>query len=229
MLVLDFFLRDLESLPDLPEDSIKLHCPMNKLICLPPLPHSLTYICCHKNKLTSLPPLPPSLLHLCCSENEITVIPPLPQTLKHFECFKNKLTCLPTLPEGLTHLYCQDNHLISLPTLPSTLIRLDCTKNNFTFMPAVPFYCDVYYVDNPLIWCENVRRAPRFNLKINKVAMIHVILGKYYARLWFKERLGKYIDKWLDAPVTNDGKLGIRLRINLQKYCDYNGFEPKMG
>ena len=138
------------------------------------------------------------------------------------------LTSLPeNLPSGLTNLYCGGNQLTSLPdSLPSGLTELYCSRNQLTYLPKVSETCRILGNNNPWIWCARIRDAGKIGLSKNKVVKVHILVCKYFARQLATKIIHRNLEKWLDKPITNDGKLGIRLRINLREHCSHTSLYP---
>ena len=176
---------------------IHFECAYNQLTILPMLPSTLTILKCGDNQLTTLPVLPRTLTELNCHNNQLTTLPVLPSTLTALFCSNNKLTTLPILPNTLTHMGCQNNRLTILPVLPNTLTLLECE-------------------DNPLIWCHAVKDAERAGLNKLKVAKIHRMICKYNARNTAVALIQRNCESWLDKPITNDAKMGIRVRVGMK-------------
>lgn len=42
-------------------------------------------------------------------------------------------------------------------------------------------------------------------------------------------KIQRAAEKWLDAPITRDGRLGIRLRINMREHCGYGTWSRECG
>ena len=189
----------------------------NELTTLPVLPSTSTHLYYYNNQLTTLPVLPSTLTHLYCGSNRLTTLPILPNTLIHLDCGSNQLTTLPVLPSTLKYLDCKNNQLTTLPVLPRTLKYLDCNNNQLTTLPVLPrTLTDLYCDDNTLIWCYAIKDAEIAGLNKYKVAKIHRIICKYYARNAAAALIQCNCESWLDKPITNDGKMGIRVRVGMK-------------
>ena len=142
---------NLTTLPDLPNNLIKLDCSFNKLTTLPILPNNLNHLDCGRNKLTTLPILPNNLIKLDCNSNKLTTLPILPNNLTTLDCYNNKLFNLPILPNTLKILNCYDNQLTILPELPNSLEFLKCYYNKLTNLPVLPnSLTELHCYDNQL-------------------------------------------------------------------------------
>ena len=124
---------------------------------------------------------------------------------------------LPVLPSTLKELQCYDNQLTTIPVLPSTLEVFDCSDNQLTTIPVLPSTLEVFFCrDNPLLWCKAIKDAEDAGLNKYKVAKIHRIVCKYYARNTAAALIHRNCESWLDKPITNDGKMGIRVRVGMK-------------
>lgn len=186
----------------------------------------MTFLDLKKSNISTLQELPRNLRQLDCSSSNLTSLDGLPQTIIQLNCADNKLTTIDQLHDGLKYFFCAKNQLVSISRLPESICYFSCCHNQLIFLPKLPDKCDVNGVDNPWIWSARVRDAPKVGLSMNKVAKIQIILCKYYARQAFKKLFGRYIDNWLDKPVTSDGRLGIRVRIGLREVCGHQSLYP---
>jgi Leucine-rich repeat (LRR) protein len=220
----------LTSLPPLPPTLHTLVCNCSQITSLPPLPPTLQELHCSRNQLTSLPPLPPTLKTLKFSDNQLTSLPPLPPTLHTLFCIDNNLPSLPPLPSTLHTLNCQYTQLTSLPPLPHTLQELDCCGNQLTSLPPLPptlqkLYCGA----NPISICslKDVRRVPLNKQQISIIAKCYRLACRHIARKEATLLIQRNLKNWIDKPITNDGRLGIAMRIGMRKCIwDFSKFNP---
>jgi len=98
-----------------------LNCYVNQLTTLPELPDTLEKLYCFNNQLTNLPNLPGTLEYLDCSNNILTSLPNLPKRLKDLSCSNNQLTTLPKLPSILRYLVSMGNKVLPPARLPKNL------------------------------------------------------------------------------------------------------------
>ena len=214
--------NQLTSLPALPSGLTGLFCYSNQLTSLPALPSGLTTLGCHSNRLTSLPTLPRGLTELYCSENKLVSLPALPSGLTKLWCSRNQLASLPTLPNGLTQLVCVSNQLTSIPTLPSGLKQLWCWRNQLTSLPALPNgLTKLDCQRNQIVWCERIKDAKRIGIDTKKTALLLRFACKAIARQEAVTFIEWNCERWLEAPVTNDGRMGILLRMGM---CENTGY-----
>jgi hypothetical protein len=75
-----------------------------------------------------------------------------------------------------------------------------------------------------LIWCHRLYQADTLGLSVSKVAKIHRLVCKMFARIEATNIIQRNIVKWLDAPQTRDGRLGIRLRLLMREDCGYGNW-----
>ena len=208
--------------PPIPDNVTKLVITNTRITSLPALPSGLTYLDCCSNQLTSLPALPSGLTKLGCWINQLTSLPTLPSGLTVLYCAENQLTSLPALPSGLTKLGCWINQLTSMPVLPNGLTELECSENQLTSLPALP--SGLMKLDcsgNPIVWCQRIKDAKRAGLDSKKMALLLRLVCKAIAREEAVTSIQWNCDRWLDAPVTNDGRLGILLRIGMRQGAGY--------
>ena len=143
-----FELKNMKTLPYLPESLLELNCCSIKLKTLPELPKQLQILKCSNNELLKLPDLPPTLESLYCDSNRLTSLPALPDSLRILSCESNPLRVLPSLLPDLYRLHCKNTEITCLPTLPKSLGILDCSNNIIKVLPELPPTLD-------FLWCEN--------------------------------------------------------------------------
>ena len=195
-----------------------------KVTVCPRIPNDVTKLIIANTHLTSLPSLPIRLKKFLCKDNSfLTSLPALPSGLTELDCWGNQLTSLPTLPSGLTKLVCSSNQLTSLPTLPSGLKELYCGNNQLTSLPSLPSGLETLggsSMGKRSVWCERIKDAQRIGLNPKKTALLLRFACKAIAQQEVK-LIQRDCDRWLDAPVTNDGRLGILLRIGMREGAGY--------
>jgi hypothetical protein len=130
---LDLSNLDLEELPDIPANCLKLSCGFNNLSKLPEIPPQCQQLYCQNNKLTKLPKLD-NCWYLECSNNLLSELPSLP-VCRELYCSNNVLTGLPPL-QNCQYLHCNFNKITKLPELV-TCIRLYAEKNMITELPTM--------------------------------------------------------------------------------------------
>lgn len=114
--VLDLSNLELEELPELPDNLIKLNCSRNRLTFFnTELPSELEYVDCSYNLMTAIPIMPINCRYIDCSHNRIETIPELPMVCEYFDCSHNRLSVLPVLPDSLIYINFLDNYMENTP------------------------------------------------------------------------------------------------------------------
>lgn len=151
--VLDLSGLQLEILPELPNNLVKLDCSKNKLRSFNvELPVGLEYIDCSYNYMTTLPFMPVDCRYIDCSHNMIEYIPELPLVCEYFDCSHNRLKILPSLPDSLLVINFLDNYMDNTPdesilTLPKIKI---INKTEVKIKPYVKKEKKLMYANTPV-------------------------------------------------------------------------------
>lgn len=201
---------------------------------LPQLPTQLDIFFCRNNNLKTLPRLPNTLRVLNCSNNNLTRLPKLPPYIYEIVCDSNKLKELPELPLGIVGIFCNNNQLTRLPKIPGSVKEIQCYSNNIQIYQTIPRHSplsiSIYYDEDKLVSIESIREnASTFSLSRNKVqtiAKLKCIACKIIARDLAARIIQRNCERWLDAPITNDGLVGIRCRIGLREVSGYDDLVP---
>jgi hypothetical protein len=120
------------------------------------------------------------------------------------------LTCLPSkLPPSMNILDVTSNRLQILPALPDAIKYFEC----YNFPRGEN--------ENDIMWCVKIKDADYAYFAPERIARFHRIACVYLARQAAARLIQRNCERWLDAPTTSDGRLGIRLRIGMRKYCGY--------
>jgi hypothetical protein len=136
------------------------------------------------------------------------------------------MTSLPVLPLGLQLLDCSRNSLVVLPNLPDKLQVLDCSKNRLTILPALPSHLLSFEYDcNLFTWCTRIRDAEKIGIKATKVALLTTLACKCIVRNEAAKLIQRNCHRWLETPMTNDGRLGIQLRLGMRHIAKFGTFK----
>ena len=134
---------------------------------------------------------------------EYTTCPEISSNVTELYIYNTNITSLPTLPPTLINLYCYNNKLTSLLTLPTRLILLVCHNN-------------------PIIWYpKHTHLVLKGKYKYQRLVCIY-ITRDIAARI-----IQRNCKRWIDKPITRDGRLGLSLRIGLRKHSNYDSMYPQ--
>jgi Leucine-rich repeat (LRR) protein len=169
-------------------------------------------------------PIPLNVTHLTVEGNFSNGLPPLPKCLEVLHCYDNQLQYLPPLPNSVEYLYCNDNQLQFLPPLPNSLINLYCHRNQLQYLPPLPKSLkELDCHGNSIVVChpKNTWRLKRIDIHLDtqKMAKIYVYAATYLARQRALRVIKRNLHNWIDKPITNDGRLGITVRLGLRNAC----------
>jgi len=151
--------QNLQELPYIPDNVVRLNCSGNNLRKLGKLPDGLTMLNCDNNELCSLDNLPSGLevlkagfnslekidltgcqkLHsvgLC--GNKFNHIPKLPNSVRVLHMNFNNIKVVSEIDAPLLELELHNCNLDKITRLPSTLAILKCDNNDLRSLPSLP-------------------------------------------------------------------------------------------
>lgn len=128
-----------------------------------------------------------------------------------------------SLPQTLKVLRLEDSRCESLPPLPYSLKHLMLFNSTVEYIPRVPFGCMTSIKDSCVDLCESILDARKLMIKKRHrqaFSLLHRVQGKRIAKQLAAGLIQRNLDRWLNAPTTRDGKMGIRCRLGMAQVCN---------
>ena len=185
---------------------------ITKIENLPPFLH--TFIC-SINGVQKIENLPHLLRELTCQCNHITKIENLPNRLEIFNCSSNGIQKIENLPNSLRQFDCHNNFFISkIENLPKLLQKFDCRYTDIIHIENLPCTLQTFdYTDNKIKFIDNIPKNEYIEMFGN------FDLQKYHKMKKSAKIICNGCYNWVWKPKCRDGKIGIRLKLDL-KFVD---------